>query len=257
MLNRIFLKERNVLFAIVVNTIVIFIMYFPRFRGDLVFEWIDHFFILFFLLEAIVKIRHLGKKGYFASSWNIFDFILVIGSLPSLLMAFFPAWDTSLIIILRIFRLVRIMRFIRFVPDVAKVVKGLGRAMKASVFVFIALLILDLLLAVITCHFYGNLLPEYFGDPLISAYSVFQLFTIEGWNEIPALIAVKMDNPLLAGLTRFYFALVVFTGGIMGMSLANAVFVDEMTMDNNQELEDKIDVLEAKIDRLLEVSKKD
>ena len=147
------------------------------------------------------------------------------------------------------------MRFIRFVPDVQKVVTGLGRAMKASVFVFVALLILDLLLAVITCHFYGEVVPEYFENPILSAYSIFQMFTIEGWNEIPLLISERLDNEILMGMTRAYFVMVVLTGGIFGMSLANAVFVDEMTMDNNAELENKIEALETKIDLLLEMSK--
>jgi voltage-gated sodium channel len=44
-------------------------------------------------------------------------------------------------------------------------------------------------------------------------------------------------------------------GGIFGMSLANAIFVDEMTMDNNQKREKKIDALQqeiVKIRKLLE-----
>jgi voltage-gated sodium channel len=255
MFKRIFLEERKVLIAIVVNTIVIFTMYFPQFKNNLFLEWIDHLFILFFTVEAIVKIREYGRKNYFANGWNVFDFVLVVGSLPSLLMIFLPVPDTSLVMILRIFRLVRIMRFIRFVPDVQKVVTGLGRAIKASVFVFVALLILDLLLAVITCHFYGEIVPEYFENPLLAAYSIFQMFTIEGWNEIPLIISERLESPLLMGLTRVYFVMVVITGGIFGMSLANAVFVDEMTMDNNAELEKKIIVLENKIDLLLELTK--
>ncbi|KAA3637470.1 MAG: ion transporter [Bacteroidetes bacterium] len=255
MFKRIFLEERKVLIAIVLNTIVIFTMYFPKFKHDVILEWVDHFFILFFTIEAIIKIREYGRKNYFANGWNVFDFILVVGSLPSLLMIFLPLPDTSLVMILRIFRLVRIMRFIRFVPDVQKVVTGLGRAIKASVFVFVALLILDLLLAVITCHFYGEMVPEYFENPILSAYSIFQMFTVEGWNEIPMIISERMDNPILMGLTRLYFVMVVLTGGIFGMSLANAVFVDEMTMDNNAELEKKITVLETKIDLLLELTK--
>jgi len=45
-------------------------------------------------------------------------------------------------------------------------------------------------------------------------------------------------------------------GGIFGMSLANAVFVDEMTMDNNLELEQKIDRLQEQIQALTEMLRK-
>lgn len=249
-MKRFFLTERNIFFAIIINSIIIFLMYFPENRDVHLFETIDHFFILFFLLEAIVKIYYYKPNKYFSDVWNVFDFILVAGSIPSLLVAFIDIPDTSILIALRAFRLFRIMRFIRFVPNVSKIIKGLVRALRASVFVFIALFILNFLIAIISCHFYGNLVPEYFRDPLISAYSTFQLFTVEGWNEIPALIAERLDNSVLSGLTRFYFVSVVFVGGIMGMSLANAVFVDEMTMDNNDLLEQKIDSLQEQIEVL-------
>jgi len=106
------------------------------------------------------------------------------------------------------------------------------------------------MLALFTCHFYGEIAPEYFGNPAISSYTIFQLFTVEGWNEIPNEVLDGSNNPIFSGVTRFYFVLIVLVGGIFGMSLANAVFVDEMTMDNNQELEKKIDNLENKIDEL-------
>jgi voltage-gated sodium channel len=103
MFKRIFLEERKVLIAIVLNTIVIFTMYFPQFKNNIILEWVDHGFILFFTVEAIVKIREYGRKNYFGNAWNVFDFVLVVGSLPSLLMIFLPFPDTSLVMILRIF----------------------------------------------------------------------------------------------------------------------------------------------------------
>ncbi len=90
---------------------------------------------------------------------------------------------------------------------------------------------------------------------MISSYSIFQMFTVEGWNEIPASIVENTENPMYAGLTRFYFVLVVLFGGIFGMSLANAVFVDEMTMDNNDGLEKKVDELSAQVAELKEMLK--
>lgn len=255
-MKRFFLNERNILIAVILNAIVIVALYFPAYRNDPWLEFIDHLFILLFLIEAIVKINAFKPKGYFANGWNRFDFIIVVGSLPTLLMSFVDIPDTSLIVILRLFRTVRLVRFIRFVPNLNHVILGLGRALKASVFIFVALVLMNLILAVVTCHFYADIAPDLFGDPLISAYSIFQLFTLEGWNEIPQTIAEGMpadSAPFLIGLTRLYFIVIVLVGGILGMSLANAVFVDEMTMDNNQALESKIDSLEADIREVKEL----
>ena len=52
--------------------------------------------------------------------------------------------------------------------------------------------------------------------------------------------------------TAVFFVLVVFVlavlvGGILGLSLANAVFVDEMTADNNDRLEQMVSDLREEL----------
>ena len=242
--------------AIAINALVICLLYFPEIHTEanpnLFLHNLDHFFILIFLIEAIVKLVVLKPKGYFADGWNIFDFIIVVASIPSLLTSipFFATHNYAVFTVLRLLRMVRLAKLIKFIPRMKMIMAGLGRALKASVFVMIALMFLNFILAIFTCHFYGEIAPQYFGDPAISAYTIFQLFTVEGWNEIPATLAQQADNDWLAGLTRFYFVIVVLMGGIFGMSLANAIFVDEMTMDNNQDLEKKIDGLYSEIEEL-------
>jgi voltage-gated sodium channel len=243
--------------AIFLNTVVIFLLYFPAYKDVFILELIDHLFILFFVTEIVVKLNVMKPKAYFGASWNRFDFIIIMASLPSLLVHFVELPNASLIIILRLFRLVRLIRFIRFVPHIDKIMSGLGRALKASLFVLLALVFLNLLFALFTCHFFQNMAPEYFGNPLIAAYSIFQLFTVEGWYEIPAAIAENstMENDLLLGLTRLYFVMIVL-GGIFGLSFANAVFVDEMTMDNTDAIEAKIDNLQEQVRKLHELLEK-
>jgi len=244
------MTERNMMIAITLNAIVIFLMYFPQFKNNLTLEVIDQLFIGFFVFEAAVKIRVLGKEGYFEKGWNRFDFAIVVLSLPTLLTHVLTIPDTSLFLILRLFRITRLVRFIRFIPNLGQVLEGLGRALRASVFVLAALFFLNFLLAIVTCHFFAELVPDKFGDPIISAYHIFQLFTIEGWNEIPDEVIPLLDKRWLVWLTRVYFGTIVLIGGIFGMSLANAVFVDEMTIDNNAALEKKIDELQQQIEEL-------
>ncbi len=243
--------------AIVVNAIVIFLLSFPGLEDNWGLILADEFFICLFLIEAIVKIRFYGARGYFSSRWNRFDFVVVMLSLPSLAIHFVPLPDTSALLLLRLFRLFRLVRFLRFIPHLSKIIVGLGRALRASVFVILTLLVLNFLLAILSCHLYGDQVPEYFGDPLISAYSIFQLFTIEGWNDISEAVALQSSNVYLMYAARFYVGIIVLVGGIFGMSLANAVFVDEMTIDNNANLEEKMEELKTQIEELKELVAKD
>ena len=52
-----------------------------------------------------------------------------------------------------------------------------------------------------------------------------------------------------SGALRLLLAAVLI-GGILGLSLANAVFVDEMMMDNTEVLERKVDTLTDEVRRL-------
>lgn len=239
---------------IVLNALVIFFLHFPAFKHNHVLNVLDMVFLLIFTFEAIVKMREYGIKGYFSDGWNQFDFVLVILTLPSLVGGLFPMLQINIILLLRLFRLFRLVKFIKFVPHIHMLLQGLKRAIRASVLVLMALFCLDFMLALFSCHFYGEIAPEYFGNPLIAAYSIFQMFTIEGWNEIPYVIGQNMaengNGDVIIGFTKLFFVLIVLIGGIFGMSLANAIFVDEMTVDNNIELEKKIDVLQTQIEEL-------
>ena len=143
MLKRFFLSERNMMLAILLNAVIIFLLYFPAYRNDSLLESIDHLFILFFVIEAVVKIFALKPSGYFSLAWNRFDFAIIVLSIPSVLVNIVPIPDTSLLIILRLFRLVRLIRFIRFIPNMGQIMSGLGRALKASVFVLAAVFFLN------------------------------------------------------------------------------------------------------------------
>jgi voltage-gated sodium channel len=43
---------------------------------------------------------------------------------------------------------------------------------------------------------------------------------------------------------------IVTVGGLFGMSLANAVFVDEMTSDNNDEIKAQLDAVNEQLEEL-------
>jgi len=251
-MKKIFLSEKIILTAIIANAIVIFWMSFPDWRNHNILKLIDDFFIFFFLIEAIVKITTLNSRAYFSDKWNRFDFALVVGSTPALLTAFLPIPNTSILLIFRLLRLVRLVKFLWFIPNMKHILLGLGRAFKASIFVLLALVFLNLLLSIVSCQLFGEKSPTLFGTPITASYTIFQMFTVEGWNEIVTQVE-KSDATHtainIAGI-RIYFVIVVLFGGIFGMSLANAIFVDEMTIDNNIVLEEKIDALREKIEQL-------
>ena len=237
------------LVLVLVNTGIIFISGFiPNQGGTLLI--VDSIFTLLFLFEAIVKIQVRGFSEYWSDGWNRFDFIIVLLALPACINIFgnvFPG--TSILLSLRTMRAFKSFRLLKFIPNIESLLNGIRLAFKASFIVAIGLIVLLLVFSIITTFLFGNAAPEYFGNPGLSVYSIFRLFTIEGWYDMPEAIATN-SGAAMAVFARIYFSILLFLGGIIGMSLVNSIFVDAMAADNNDEVLEKLSQLEKKIDEM-------
>lgn len=250
---KVFLNEWFIVTAIVGNSIVLFLMGFQQFNNMGLLYGLDHFFTIYFILEVVVKVRSMGWKNYITNGGNQFDFVLVVISMPSIFEMFLQLPDMSYLLVFRLLRVLRILRFMRFIPNIKQMMAGIQRAFKASAFVFAALLIYNVLLAILSTYIFHAEDPYHFGDPFRSLYTIFQMFTLEGWHEIPQAIEANAEpGSWKIPFSRLFFLVVVMTGGIFGFSIVNAIFVDEMVMDNNNEVEAKLDELTRKVDQLLE-----
>ena len=207
-------------------------------------DYVEPLFTILFLIEMVIKLHSFGLKGYFSNGWNRLDGLLVIISIPSLIMLFQPDYiiTTNVFLTLRVLRIFKFLRLLRFMPDIKGFVASFRNAIKASYLVIFAYGILLLIVAMVNCSLYKGIAPEYFDNPLNSLYSTFRLFSVEGWYEIPDLIAERSSEKI-AFLTKVYFVALLFIGGIIGMSLVNSIFVDAMVSDNNDELIDRKSVV--------------
>lgn len=242
---KLIIGEPVVLSIIALNVFAVFVSAFPSLPESvrITFEWIDYICMVYFVIEAALKIYTFGFANYWRSSWNKFDLLIVILGLPLLLNPPFLGNHLGAYAIAPLLRMGRFLRFIRvmrFMPNAAHIWKGIVRALQASVGVFMVLLGLNMILAMGANLLFGHSLPEHFGNPIISAYTLFKVFTVEGWYEIPDLLAENGAPSSQVWIMRIYFMVTVLVGGILGLSLANAVFVDEMTTDNNDELEEMV-----------------
>jgi voltage-gated sodium channel len=253
MVKQLLLSEKFILILILLNSLVIFISgYFPSGDIFLMLNLADHFFTALFVIEMLIKLGEYGARMYFASNWNKFDFILIALSLPSLVTFLFnlDTIDFSFLLLFRIMRVFKAFRFFKFIPDVGKLVSGIQRALKASVFVFLGFFVYIFIIGLFSFYLFHGSGSEYFLNPMISLYSTFKIFTVEGWFEIPEQVSMSYSE-IGSFFTYLYFIFVVLSGGIFGLSLVNSIFVDAMVSDNNEELEKKIDILDNKITELL------
>lgn len=248
-LKRFFTNDHIMLVLVLINTSIIFISGFVTNQGGSLII-IDSLFTLLFLFEAIVKIRVHGFSDYWSDGWNRFDFLIVLLALPSCLnLIGYDTPGTSVILSLRTLRAFKAFRMLRFIPNIDSLLNGVKLAFKSSYIVAIGLIVILLVFSIITTFLFGSVAPQYFGNPALSVYSIFRLFTIEGWYDMPEAIAVN-GGAAMAVFARIYFSVLLFMGGIIGMSLVNSIFVDTMAADNNDEVLEKLSELEKKLDNI-------
>jgi voltage-gated sodium channel len=235
--------ERMVVGSIVLGTVAMFALGFtdPTRRPHDYFLALDVLVVAYFVVEQVLKVRLDGWAAYWAKRWNRFDLVVTILSLPVLATPFAETGAFVGVPVLRLARLFRLFRLLRFVPDHAHLASGVLRAVRASVGVFLGIAIINFIFAMGAQILFSHAAPDLFGNPASACYSMFRIFTIEGWHEIPDAIA-RNTSEAWAIFARIYFGVAVLVGGILGLSLGNAVFVDQMMADNNDVVER--DVLE-------------
>lgn len=257
-MKKLLLNDRVILILILLNSITIVLQ--GQLNSVQLTQLITHFdtvFSILFMIEAFVKISTYSFKGYISSNWNRMDLFLVVLATPAVLADLFSATDLSLSYFLafRVLRVLKIVRFFKFVPNIDHLFQGVQNALKSSVVVFLGFFVYVFVIGILSNALFREASEVHFGTPAQSFYTVFKLFTVEGWYEIPDAI-----NPALTilsyGLIRLFFSLVVLTGGVLGLSLVNSIFVDSMLSDNNTELEKKIETLTLEVQRLIERQEK-
>lgn len=251
LLERIVLNDKIILSVIFLNVLAIYLQ-----ECGFTSIWIrivDVSCTIVFIVEMVVKHCHLGVRGYWSQGWNCLDGTLVLLALPSLIAFLLPAdmRDLSVLMVVRAIRIFRFFRVLHLFPNFTQIAKAFGNAMKESYALFIGFSIIIFIFALVSCSLFKEVAPQYFATPMDSVYSIFRLFTLEGWYDIPNDVASKFSGAWVHWI-RIYFCLLLVLGGVIGLSLINSIFVDAMAGDNNDDVKAQLDEIERKLDRLMQ-----
>ncbi len=133
---------------------------------------LDEICLTIFVIELTMKI-YVYRWQFFREGWNIFD-LLVVG------VALVPAADG--LAALRALRILRVLRLVSTAPRLRRVVEGFITALPGMASVFTLMALIFYIGAVIATKLFGNAFPDWFGTLGRSAYSLFQIMTLESWS---------------------------------------------------------------------------
>jgi len=141
-------------------------------QAGVVIELIDEVCLAIFVLEILAKLI-VSRHRFFLNGWNVFDFLIVgIALVPG-------AQGLS---VLRALRILRVLRVISVAPSLRRVVEGFITALPGMGSVFLLMAIIFYIGSVIATKLFGGAFPQWFGTLGGSAYSLFQIMTLESWS---------------------------------------------------------------------------
>lgn len=133
---------------------------------------LDQIILVIFVIELLMR-AYVHRLRFFHDPWRIFDLVVVgIALVPT----------SGGFAVLRAFRILRILRLLSVIPSLRNVVTGLIAALPGMGSIVVLMLLVFYVFAVMATKLFGAAFPEWFGTLGASAYSLFQIMTLESWS---------------------------------------------------------------------------
>ena len=174
----------------------------------------DYAITIIFLIEIIIRfLAEKRTKDFFSDGWNIFDLVIVIGSL-------IPASVTESVLVLRLLRLLRLLRIISFIPELQTIVENLAVSLRKSVYILLLIFIITYIYAVVGTTYFADIPNAQFKTLGESMITLVQVATMSSWENVLASVSEALP------MSWLYFVSYIFICGIVVLNLFVALLVD-------------------------------
>jgi voltage-gated sodium channel len=219
--------QTAVITAILLNAVVLGLETYDAIEnehGDLL-QTLNDAFLGVFTVEVLIRIAAHGRRplSFFRSGWNVFDFVVVGG-------AYLP-WIRESVTLLRLARVLRIARLLSVIPGLRIVILGIARSL-APIGGMAALTFFVLYMyGILGWILFADHDPTRFGNIGRALLTLFQILTLEGWNDV---LAKEME---LTSWAWVYFVSFVLIATFVVLNVVIAIIVNSMDEVRAMELE--------------------
>jgi len=142
-----------------------------------VLAFLDSAITVFFVIELTIRFMAFpNKKEFFKSGWNIFDTLIVIGSL-------IPTGGSG-VLLARLLRVFRVLRLVSMVPELRLLINALIKAIPRMGYIALLMFVIFYIYAAMGSMVFHNINEELWGDVSISMLTLFRVATFEDWTDV-------------------------------------------------------------------------
>jgi len=239
--------QSSVIFIIILSAIAIGAKTYdlPPLIGQLI-SILDYAITLFFLVEIILRFSaHSDRKRFLADGWNLFDTIIVVGSL-------LPVGNAEAILIGRLLRVFRVLRLVSAIPELRALINALLKAIPKMGYIGLLMFIIFYIYGAIGSLFFSNINETLWGDVSISMLTLFRVATFEDWTD------VMYETMAVFPLSWVFYLSFIFLTAFVFLNMMVGVILDVMTAEHNSEtaalahqeresMVEKIDLMQSQI----------
>ncbi|MGO1232369.1 MAG: ion transporter [Marinobacter sp.] len=206
---------------------------------------------VFFLVEILFRfIACPEKRRFFRDGWNIFDTIVVIGSL-------IPLDNAEAVLLGRLLRVFRVLRLVSVVPELRFLINSLLKAIPRMGYIALLMFIIFYMYAAIGSMFFAKVDETLWGDVAISMLTLFRVATFEDWTDV--MYATMETYPL----SWFYYLTFIFLTAFVFLNMMIGAILEVMSEEQNakerqqahderDEIVQQLHSVQRKLDKLTE-----
>jgi voltage-gated sodium channel len=203
----------------------------------------------FFLCEILVRVVACeNRKRFLSEGWNLFDTIIVVGSL-------IPVDHSEAVLIGRLLRVFRVLRLVSAVPELRVLINALFKAIPRMGYIALLMFIIFYIYGAIGSLFFGEINSALWGDVSVSMLTLFRIATFEDWTD------VMYETMVSFPLSWTYYLSFIFLTAFVFLNMMVGTILEVMTAEYNKEtaeqahqervdLTDKIDQLQRQVNEM-------
>ena len=202
-----------------------------------VLKTLDAIILAIFVAEIVMRLIVRGWS-FWRDPWRVFDFVVVA-------IALIPSGGS--LSVLRAFRVLRVLRLISGVQAIRRVVTGLLAAIPGMGSVVLLLCLIFYVFSVMATKLFGQSFPQWFGTIGESAYSLFQIMTLESWSM--GIVRPVMETYPYAWA---FFVPFIITTSFAVLNLFIGIIVDAMQKEHEVEADASRQAMLSETEQILD-----
>ena len=173
---------------------------------------LDQAITIFFLIEIVIRyMASTSTKAFFKQGWNVFDCLIVIGSLV-------PAGGNS-VLLARLLRVFRVLRLVSMVPELRLLINALFKAIPRMGYIVLLMFVIFYIYGAAGSILFESINPVLWGDISIAMLTLFRVATFEDWTDVMYETMAVYPSSWLFYLTFIFLTAFIFLNMMVGTVL--------------------------------------